>query len=172
MILINLSIFSLVVLIITLFTFFLRLTYYPKNTAIFLSNFALSSIDANKSKTDDSSDDSDQDVKIDDRFNDDDWYVGKRFKRSTILALVYLARLSITNTDHQPHKNKVWPTIQRVKWQKPEYFKKSELGDWDWAKIRDIVKAMWRKYKDEDNHDLFENFFEQASAVYTFFKRI
>ena len=41
----------------------------------------------------------------------------------------------------------------------------------EWTKLKDVLKSMWRKYKNEDKNDLFESFLEQASAIYTSFER-
>ena len=106
----------------------------------------------------------------DEKFGQSDWYQARVFPRFTILALVYVARFWITNTDHPPRKSEVWPSIERVRWENPKYLEKSGLGKLEWTKIKDILKGMWRKYKNEDNH-LFESFLEQPSALYTLFER-
>ena len=87
------------------------------------------------------------------------------------LALVYVAHVLIKNTDHPPRKNDICQRIERLRWENPNYLEKSGLGKMEWNKINDVFKSMWRKYKNEDSHDLFESFLEQASALYTSFER-
>ena len=115
--------------------------------------------------SDDTSDDDDE------KFDQNDWYQARLYSRFTILALVYVAHSLITNTDHPPRKNEIWPSIESVRWENPKYLEKSGLGKMEWTKLKDVLKSMWRKYKNEDNHDLFESFLEQASALYTSFER-
>ena len=73
---------------------------------------------------------------------------------------------------HQPAKKEVWPIFQKAKWQKPKFYEKSGLTYLDWNDIKDVLKAMWRKYKKEDDHELFDSFIDQAGAVWSSFKKI
>ena len=86
-----------------------------------------------------------------DEFAGDDWYVSKKDpNRRKILAILFLARSEIMDTTHQPNKKEVWPQFVRVKWQKPVYTDKC-IGDVNNRNdIKDILKAMWRKYRSEE----------------------
>ena len=105
------------------------------------------------------------------KFDENDWYKARLHSKFCILALVYIGHLFITNSEHPPRKMDIWPSIERVRWENPRFLEKSGLGQVDWNKIKDVLKNMWRKYKNEENHDLYESFLEQASALYTSFER-
>ena len=102
-----------------------------------------------------------------DDYPGEDWYVSKKDdRRMKILAPLFLARNEIKDTTHQPNKKEVWPQFVRVKWQKPVYADKC-IGDVNnWNDIKDILKAMWRKYKSEENHIQFERFLDEAAKLY------
>ena len=87
-----------------------------------------------------------------------------------ILAILFLARNEITNTDYEPHKKEVWPQFVRVKWQKPVYADKCLSDVNNWKDIRYILKAMWQKYKSEKDHIQFESFSDEAAKIYRCYK--
>ena len=83
------------------------------------------------------------------------------------MAILYIARNDIENTNHQPHKKDVWPKFIKVKWQKPKYSEKCGINEVkDWNGIKDILKAMRQKYKSEADHDQFDYFFDEAAKIY------
>lgn len=73
--------------------------------------------------------------------------------------------------DHQPHKKDVWPKFVKAKWQNPNYVKKFGVSDVnDWNDIKDILKAMWQKYRNKKDHDLIESFLDKAAQIYHHYK--
>ena len=102
-----------------------------------------------------------------DDYAGDDWYVSKKdHSRMKILAILFLARNEIKDTTHQPNKTEVWPQFVRVKWQKPVYADKCISDVNNWNDMKDILKAMWRKYKSEENHIKFECFYNEGVNIY------
>ena len=102
-----------------------------------------------------------------DEYAGDDWYVPRNnHHRRKILAILLLAKNAIMDTTHQPHKDDVWPNFERVKLQKPVYAGKCLSDVSNWKDIKDILKAMSRKYRSEENLIKFECFYDEAVNIY------
>lgn len=53
----------------------------------------------------------------------------------------------------------------------PNYVKKFGVSDVnDWNDIKDILKAMWQKYRNKKDHDLIESFLDKAAQIYHHYK--
>ena len=84
------------------------------------------------------------------------------------MAILYITRNEISKPNYQPHKKKVWSKFIKVKWQRPKYAETCGINEVkDWNGIKDTLKAMWRKYKCETDHDQFDYFLDEAAKIYS-----
>ena len=63
-----------------------------------------------------------------------------------ILGLAYVSKSFLPNKAHQPHRKPFMEHLEFIVTENPEFAKDFQLDDIVWNDIKDILKAMWRKY--------------------------
>lgn len=68
-----------------------------------------------------------------------------------------------TNSEAEPTRKGFYEKLETLRDMNPDF--RNDLEQWDWKNIRYIIKAMWRKYRNnvaKKNLKKFENFVELA----------
>ena len=85
-------------------------------------------------------------------YHADDWHKSEK-SRMHILGLVYLSKSFLPNKAHQPHRKAFMEHLECIVIKNPEFAKDCQLDDIVWNDIKDILKAMWRKYYKSDRKE-------------------
>ena len=105
---------------------------------------------------------------IDERYDKDrDWFIST-IKKSTILSILLVIKdILITKSEKEPTRKEY--ISKRDKLMSLNQNFGEELLDLPWERVRNVTKAMWRKFKknkEEDNMEKFNNFVELARGLW------
>ena len=88
----------------------------------------------------------------------------------TIFSLVHAGDLFIKIKDHQHHANSFLSHLETLVTENPQWVKDSDLEDADWNHIKEILKAMWRKYHNPRLQNSIPNYKRSHSLSRTIFE--
>lgn len=95
-------------------------------------------------------------------FNDDDWFISKLYSKAQILTVLLVGKDIIRN-EHQLLKETWNRSLEKLR---QIGFKRNEEIDVRWDKLRDLIKAMKRKYEKEHFHGKFEKMLVEARTMW------
>ena len=92
-----------------------------------------------------------------------DWYISAQPKTVILDVLFIIKDMLTTNSEAEPTRKGFYEKLETLRDMNPDF--RNDLEQWDWKNIRYIIKAMWRKYRNnvaKKNLKKFENFVELA----------
>ena len=100
-------------------------------------------------------------------YQPNDWYKSEK-SRMHILALVYASKSFLPMESHQPHAKPFMAHLESIAIENPEYARDCGIEDVKWIDVRDILKAMWRKYHNPSKSlkKRYEEFLSYSKTVY------